>query len=151
MFRKTLILDRNGSIDHILRNLVNADPDAVFRSIELLQLFCLSGCRIGVVDDGGLCKRNVAQLQCVGIFVGFRDDILLEIVGEFRHEYRTCDCNDQRECCADHHDPQENLTDYLQDHADNSPCSARLFCRCLCIFFHRMEPRFQNIFCRNGR
>ena len=118
---ETLILNGDCGVDHVLGNFRIADPDTVLRGVELLQFFIFTGLPIPIINNGGLGQGDVVQLQILGIFIGFGDDVGLEILGEFGHEDGTGNDTDEGKGAGDDHSPEQNLTQNVQEDPGNSP------------------------------
>ena len=117
---EALVLDGNGRMNEIKGNIVIGDPNAVLRAIKLLQLMVFPRLGVGIIDDRGLRQRDIVQLQPFGIFLGLRDDILLDIALEFRQEDRTGDRSDE----CDGADSDQQHKDDLAQHVEHGPRDA---------------------------
>ena len=75
MLPEALILDGDGGVDQVGRDLVIGDPDSVLHGKELTQLLILAGLWVFCVDEGGLI-----QLLALQRVMRLRLDILIQIL-----------------------------------------------------------------------
>ena len=113
-------------MNEIKGNIVIGDPDTVLRAIKLLQLTVFPRLGVGIIDDRGLCQRDIVQLQPFGIFLGLRDDIQLDIALEFRQEDRTGDRGDERNGADGDQQHKDDLAQHVEHGPRDAPGQMRL-------------------------
>ena len=116
VFPEALILDGDGRVDHIRRDLLVVDPDAVFAGKELSDLLVLPCLRIFGQDEGGL-----VELDAVQIVMGDGLDILIDVGQSLFVDADCGDAADDAEKQADHQQCRDHAPKNMNDHPGQRP------------------------------
>ena len=145
VLHEALVFNGDRRVYEVLRNVGVAEPDAVLRGIELLQLAILAGLAVLIVDDRGLRERDVVEREVFRVLVGLRDDVGLQVAGELRQEDRAGDHADDRGRHRDDHRDQQHLSENIKDDPADPPGNIRFFCGFTGMFRHSY-PSLPEIF-----
>ena len=105
---EALVLDGDGRVFDVLRDILIVDPDAVFRAGELHQLLP-HAVSVLIEDGAGQLDRKVLQLH-----VHLGREAGLHVIREDAHEQQSC-----------HERNQQDRSEHAEDRADRADDSAR--------------------------
>ena len=143
MLTEAFILDGDGRVYHIHRNLVIGDPDAVFGRLKLLQLPFLPRLGVNIINERSLRQGNVVQFQRIRRRFCRGDHVRLQVVLQLHRKNGAGHRTDQQKRSERREHKKHQLSQHGKHNAADPPRDMRLLFLIEFLFFllcHLLPP-----------